>query len=322
MPVHLQRGVLTLSGSPLTLDARRSMPVGYISHAHSDHLARHEHLIATPATVALAQARVGAAKVTTSLEFGTPYSLGNFGLQLFPAGHVLGAAQLRVQRDDGHVIVYTGDFSVRPSLTASQATYLPADTLLMEATFGDPRYRFPPKPKTFAAVADWARDCFRRGRQPVVLTYSLGKSQETIAQLARQGFGACVDSEIERLSAVYRQFGVDVSPRIFDGTFLPNEVGVFPPHRAPTVSGIRLETAALTGWALEPWGARRAGADVAFPISDHADFDELMAYGCQSGAREILTVYGHAATLAKHLRQAGLFARSINERVQMHLPLG
>ncbi len=298
------------------------MPVGYISHAHSDHLARHEHLIATPQTIALAEARIGAAKETTALEFGTPYSLGRFRLQLYPAGHVLGAAQLRAERDDGHVIVYTGDFSVRPSLTASQATCLPANTLLMEATFGDPKYRFPPKPETFARVAAWASDCFKRGRQPVVLTYSLGKSQETIAQLASQGFGTCVDFEIERLSAVYRQFGVAVSPRIFDGTFLPNEVGIFPPHRPPVVRSVRLETAALTGWALEPWGARRAGADVAFPISDHADFDELMAYAAQSGAREILTVYGHAATLAKHLKRAGLFARSINERVQMHLPLG
>jgi putative mRNA 3-end processing factor len=81
-------------------------------------------------------------------------------------------------------------------------------------------------------------------------------------------------------------------------------------------------TAVLTGWALESWAARRYGADIAFPLSDHADFPALMRCAKESGAREVITVHGFAKELAQALVKEGVFARAVTQIVQMELPLG
>ena len=120
---------------------------------------------------------------------------------------------------------------------------------------------------------------------------------------------------------LFRSLGMPVGARRFDGTFLDGEVGLFPPfRRGDSLSGVKDKAlAALTGWALEPWGARRSGADVAFPVSDHADFPSLVAYARRSGAREVITVHGFAAELAASLRELGIFSRAVTEQIQLEL---
>jgi putative mRNA 3-end processing factor len=321
MPIEWHRGGLKLQGAALWFDARQRTPLGFVSHAHSDHIARHEHVIATPQTLALMVHRLGPLDATTAAGYRQPWRVGPLTLELFPAGHVLGAAQVRVTREDGHRVVYTGDLSTGPSLTAAAAEVASCDTLVLESTFGHPRYRFPPRAETYDAVAAWARRQLAEGVRPVLLAYSLGKSQETIAQLTARGLAVCAHPAIHEVAQVYRRLGVEVNARRFDGRFEEGEVGLFPPFRGRAALA-RLgpsRLAALTGWALEPWGARRAGADVAFPVSDHCDYPALLAYAEASGAREVVTVHGLAGELARGLRQAGLFARAVSERVQLAL---
>jgi len=321
MPVEWQKGGLKLQGAGLWFDARQRTTLAFVSHAHSDHIARHEHVIATRETLALMTHRLGPLLATTTGAYRRPWQLGALTLELFPAGHVLGAAQVRVTREDGHRVVYTGDLSTGPSLTAAVAEVAPCDTLVLESTFGHPRYRFPPRAGTYDAVADWARRQLALGIRPVLLAYSLGKAQETIAQLAARGLAVCAHPAIHAVAEVYGRLGVEVRARRFEGAFEAGEVGLFPPFRSRAALAHLgpLRLAALTGWALEPWGARRAGADVAFPVSDHADFPALVAYAQASGAREVVTVHGFADDLARGLKKAGLFARAVSERVQLPL---
>ena len=323
MPVEWRKGGLVLQGTPLWLDARIRTPLGFVSHAHSDHLARHEHVIATPETLALMAHRLGPLAATTAVPYRRPFRLAEVELELLPAGHVLGSAQVRVTRGDGHRLVYTGDLCLDAPLTASRGEIATCDTLVIESTFGKPKYRFPPRDEVYDAVAAWARGQLERGVRPILLAYSLGKAQESIAQLTARGLSLCADPAIHDVVKLYASLGVDVRARRFDGHFLESEVGVFPP-RAFASSPLRrssLATAALTGWALEPWGARRSGADIAFPVSDHADFPSLLRYAVESGAREVITVHGFAAELAKALCAAGVFARAVTERVQLELRL-
>jgi putative mRNA 3-end processing factor len=322
MPVEWRKGGLVLQGTPLWFDARARSPLAFVSHAHTDHIARHNHVIATRETLALMTHRLGPLDETTELQYGQHHSVDGLKLELFPAGHVLGSAQVRVTRADGHRIVYTGDLSLGPSLTATPTTTAHCDTLVIESTFGHPKYRFPPRDEVYDQVADWARAQLARNVRPVLLAYSLGKSQETIAQLARRGLRICAHPSIHDIVTLYAQLGVDVAARRFEGTFEPDEVGLFPPFRKGSAlyeTG-PIATAVLTGWAVEPWGARRSGADIAFPVSDHADFPSLLKYATDTGAREIVTVHGFADELAVGLRKAGLFARAVSERVQLKMP--
>lgn len=321
MPVELRKGGLVLQGTPLWFDARAKSPVSFVSHAHSDHIARHERVIATPETLALMTHRLGALEQTSPLRYGESLTHEDLNLECFSAGHVFGSAQVRVTRHDGHRVVYTGDVSLEPALTAEPAPVLSCETLLIESTFGHPKYRFPPRAQVYDDVAAWCRRNLERGVRPILLAYSLGKSQETIRQLALRGLPVCAHPAIHAVGRVYERLGMPVGARRFDGHFEEDEVGLFPPfRRGDSLSHVKPRAlAALTGWALEPWGARRSGADVAFPVSDHADFPSLVRYAKESGAREIITVHGFAAELAKGLRELGLFARAVTEVVQMQL---
>ncbi len=323
MPVELHQGNLRVTGSTLFLDAKRQSPLCFVSHAHADHIAKHECAIATPETLSLTQHRVGSPAAAISLPFGQSHSLPGLQLEAFRAGHILGAAQLRVTRADGHRFVYTGDFSPAASLTAGRAEVVPCDTLLMEATFGDPMFAFPPKGEVFDEVAQWCQRQFSAGRRPILLGYAMGKSQEIVAQLNARGLKVCVEPRIAAVNDLYRMHGVALEARTFDGTFLEGEVGIFPPFNSEQEREFTepLSKAVLTGWAMELGAARKYGADIAFPISDHADFPALMQYAQATGAKEVITIYGHADRLAKELRRVGIFSRSMGTGMQMSLPL-
>src|SRR5262245_39188488 len=90
------------------------------------------------------QARLGPLDVR-ELPFGEWIDLdGRARARRHPAGHVLGAAQIEVERD-GERLVYTGDFRLERSETADACAIVPCDVLVMECTFGRPHYRFPPR---------------------------------------------------------------------------------------------------------------------------------------------------------------------------------
>ncbi len=334
MPVELQRGGLRLSGTPLWFDARRKSDVSFVSHAHSDHIARHAHVVATRETIRLMEHRLGPLESSRALDYRVPTVLGPEGatetsrageglhIELFSAGHVLGSAQIRVTRADGHRVVYTGDFSMEPSLTAAPTEIASCDTLVMESTFGSPKFRFPSKREVYDEVADWSRRHLEQGVRPLLLAYSLGKSQETIKQLTERGLKVCAHPSIHDIALRYTELGMPIEARRYDETFQDGEVGVFPPFgRDQIIKRMPGKiTAVLTGWAMEPWAARRYGADRAFPISDHADFPSLMAYAKACNTREIITMHGFADELAAALRKEGLFARAITHAMQMELP--
>ena len=99
-------------------------------------------------------------------------------------------------------------------------------------------------------------------------------------------------------------------------------MALFTPHisRAAALNRVPRTTAELTGWAHDgPMAVRRYGADMAFPISDHADFPQLVRYAKATGATEVLTLHGFADELASALRKEGIVARAIHRPLQLPL---
>jgi putative mRNA 3-end processing factor len=321
MSVELKRTGLHLVGTPLSLDATRKTPLSFVSHGHSDHIARHERTIATAATLRFMTHRLGTLSAPLPAPYGRPFELGPLVLELLPAGHILGSAQLRVIREDGRRIVYTGDLNVAPSLTAEPTQVAECDTLIIESTFGHPRYVFPPRAEVWGALEDWLRLQLERGVVPVLLGYPLGKSQEAMKYLSGRGFSLVAHPSIYEVTQLYEELGVSIPVRLFEGTVEPGEVLFFPPHRASR--GLAhlwpRATAVLTGWALDAGAAYRYGANVAFPLSDHADCPSLVRYVKETGAREVITLHGFAAELAQVLCDAGIDARPLGRPQQLAL---
>jgi putative mRNA 3-end processing factor len=324
LPIELSQGQLKVAGSALFLDAHRRSECAFVSHAHGDHIARHERTIATRATVALMRHRLGPKVKGEALpvEYRQPFGLADLTLELFPAGHVLGSAQLRVTRN-GVALGYSGDLCLEPTLTAEAAEVMACDVLVLESTFGLPRYVFPPKEEVLAAVRGFVDGALAEGATPLLLGYALGKAQEILKYLSGLGYPCRVHPVVHAVNRVYESLGVALPGVSVLGPEGPaaGEVVVAPPHlaRSGALASVRnRRTAVLTGWAVDGRRGFR-GADAAFPLSDHADFPSLLRYAKATGARRVLTVHGYARELASALRREGIRAEPLVEREQLEL---
>src|SRR5512136_1169314 len=208
-PVELARGEMKVVGSSLHLDARRRVECAFVSHAHGDHIGRHDRTIATAATLALMRHRLGEPRrrKTEALpaSYRTPFGLGELTLELFPAGHVLGSAQIRVTSQGGPVLGYTGDLCLEPTATAEPAQVMECEVLLLESTFGLPRYVFPPKEEVLAAIRRFVDQALDDGATPVLLGYSLGKAQEALRHFGWLGYPCRADPVIHAVNRVYEE---------------------------------------------------------------------------------------------------------------------
>ncbi len=241
-PIELHKGELRITNSALHLDAKRRVECAFVSHAHGDHIGRHDRTIATAPTIALMRHRLGEPKrrKTEALPVGyrTPFGLGELTLELFSAGHVLGSAQLRVTRNEV-AVGYTGDLCTEPTHAAEQADVMPCDVLVMESTFGHPRYVFPAKEETLAAVRKFVDDALSDGATPVLLGYALGKAQEILKFLSGAGYACRAHPVVHAVNRIYEAEGValpNVRPLGPEGAE-PGEVVVAPPHlsRSPAM---------------------------------------------------------------------------------------
>src|SRR4029077_10512853 len=66
----------------------------------------------------------------------------------------------------------------------------------------------------------------------------------------------------------------------------------------------------------------RYGVDAAFPLSDHADYDDLIRYVDLVQPRRGFTLHGFAADFARDLRVRGVEAWALSEENQIELALG
>lgn len=308
------RDGLYLPDLDLWIDAAGPRDRCVISHAHSDHIAGHAAIISTPETARIFRHRRGEAQVE-ALGYGERRDYGRYALTMFPAGHCLGSAQVLVEAE-GERLVYTGDYKLRPNVAAESAVIIPCDTLIMESTFGDPQYQFPPDVATIARLYAAVDRALSDDRVPVVLAYALGKSQEALELLLRQGYRVTLHGSVWNVAEIYRELGVRFSGAYerYDREQLRGRVLITPPgcRKQPMITRIeRRYIIMLTGWALHksaPYMYK--DVDLVLPLSDHADFNDLVRVARESGARRIITMHG-APKFAAHLRELGFSAEHL-----------
>jgi DNA ligase 1 len=305
-------GGLHVPSAGLWLDPRGRRDFAFVSHAHSDHTGRHGTILATPATAALARARDPACRAEfIELPYGQRRQFERFAATLIPAGHVLGSAQIHIECEDGDLL-YTGDFKRRAGRSTGPAAAVHAETLVMETTYGLPRYRFPAVEESFAAVRAFCAGALEDGQVPVLLGYSLGKAQEILAGLCGEGFPILVHKSITAVAEVYRRFGVGMAPFAeWDGGPADGHVLVCPPAATGSRaygSLARKRVAALTGWAVDSPTVHRMGVDEAIVLSDHAGYGELLEHVAEVAPSRVLTLHGFAQEFARDLRARGVDA--------------
>jgi hypothetical protein len=97
---------------------------------------------------------------------------------------------------------------------------------------------------------------------------------------------------------------------------LPGHAVIVPPTHQKTwrLPGLRrVRSIAVTGWAHNPRGGYRPRADHALPLSDHADFDQLVECVRRVAPRVVLCTHG-SPVFVEHLRERGFNAHVLDER--------
>ncbi len=271
----------------------------FLSHAHADHtsgLRRKPEMISSPETLELAKMK--AKRVSAD------------GAKMIDAGHILGSRQLVVD-GDGEKIVYTGDISLKPNILGFAAEIPQCDKLIMEATYGDPSYVFPEYGSVVDSVFRWVKE--NDSRNIILGAYNLGKAQEIVKMLNECGIAPVITDKAEHFCSIYDKYGVHLD-RVMVGTDEAEEimskrfVAVVPMNKAKRYFAHRMAEAferdtvcaVATGWALH----YRFNVDAAFPLSDHADFNDLVHFVEQSEAKDIEFFCGDGSRVLSAARKA------------------
>lgn len=303
------------------LDAHKPVKRSFISHAHFDHMEAHERVLCSDITAKLIQARMGGDSQLIALPFGQPYKLsGDTTATLYPAGHVFGSAQILLENARGKLL-YTGDFKLRHGLSAEPCATPQADVVIMETTYGLPKYVFPPTQDTIAAIIRFCQNVLSDDGVPILYGYSLGKGQELLASLEKARLPIMLHAQTAKITREYERLGVRFpvySP--FKAESVAGHVVICPPQSAQSVWLNRIENkkiANISGWAMDESSRFSGRVDTAFPLSDHADYNELLAFVHAVQPKIVYTVHGFAEEFAADLRSRGIEAWALGKKNQL-----
>jgi putative mRNA 3-end processing factor len=315
LPVPLlqtdDRGLFCAAGG-FHVDPWRPVPRAVISHGYGDHArpGSAAYLAAAP-SVPILERRLGAEARIEGVPFGEPVRMGEVTVSFHPAGHILGSAQVRVERG-GEVWVFSGDYKRAPDPTCETFEPVACHTFITEATFALPIYRWSATERVAREVFSWWEENRAAGRPSVLFCYALGKAQRILGALAAlTDREVWVHGSIEPLTEVYRQAGVRMLPtrRVAEtgkGQPFAGELILAPPSAGGSTWMRRFSgagTGFASGWMRVRGTRRRRGFDRGFEISDHADWAELLRTIEETGASRVLTTHGFSEPLARYLRE-------------------
>ena len=300
------------------------MPLAVVSHGHADHACPgHGAVVATAETIAIMRARYGpdAMGEARPLGFGEVARLGGVEVGLAPAGHVLGSAQV-IMDHRGTRVVYSGDYKRRLDPTCAAFVPVPCDVFITEATFGLPVFRHPAATdelqKLLHSLAVFPERCH------VVGAYALGKAQRVIRELRLLGYDPPIylHGALKTLCELYRDHGVDLG-ELRPATAgakgqaredLRGQVVIAPPGAIADRWARRLPdpvVALASGWMRVKQRARARGIELPLVLSDHADWDELLATVEELDPKEVWVTHGREEALIHALASKGRKGRAL-----------
>lgn len=268
------------------------------SHAHTDHFVSGEVIYSTRATKFLSHLRKGG--FYREIEFGKRFYLGDFKAKLYPAGHMLGSAGIKLWLENG-TLFYTGDTKWFKLRTAEKSRFPRADFLVIEATFGVPHFTFPTPKEAEKKLIAFVEEALDRGKRPTIYVNQMGKAQEVMKILDVHGYTVKASREMIKVARVYSKFGVKFCNISSEGDV------VLRSYRSPRIED------SLSPWELTVSGFGR------LKLSNHADFWELIRIVEKVKPEKVFTIYGSAKEFARILRGAGYDAEPVTPDFKVNI---
>ena len=302
------------------IDPMRPVARALITHAHSDHArAGHGHVLATRETLAIMAIRYGVNFCTQAQEivYGAPLTIGDVSVTFYPAGHVLGSAQILLATSQTRLVV-SGDYKLAQDPTCQSFEPIACDIFVSEATFGLPVFHHPDAryeiARLFSSLALFPQ------RTHIIGVYALGKAQRLLSLIHAHDPTRVVylHGALEKLTAYYQNEGVVLAPvRKVAGANkeeLRGAIVLAPPSSLHDRWAQRFEEPVhvmASGWMQVRARARQSGIELPLVISDHADWAGLCTAIEATGASELWVTHGQEEALLHYADKRGMAARPL-----------
>ncbi len=303
----------------LYIDPWRPVNRAVITHAHADHArAGSQSYLCTHESEPLLRTRLGSENNIQSVAYGETLDMTYVTLSLHPAGHIIGSAQVKLVHK-GRTYVISGDYKTESDPTCAPLEVLRCDVFVSECTFGLPIYKWPKPENIFAEINSWWRENRDQGKTSILFAYALGKAQRILAALDDSIGTIFTHGAIEKVSHCYRQMGIPLPETVYVGDVEDKRLFtgalVLAPPSADNPSWMRRfksrSRAFASGWMRIRGNRRRRSLDRGFILSDHSDWNGLVATIEATGADHIGLTHGYSAEMARWLRETGHWAEVI-----------
>ena len=300
------------------IDPWRPVERAVITHAHSDH-ARwgSKFYFCHHDTKPLLQQRLGNNHYQSAGWNETIYFNG-VRLSLFPAGHIIGSSQVKVEYN-GEIWVVSGDYKLENDGLSGQFEPVKCHSFITESTFGLPIYHWKPQEIIYNGIKDWISRNTAAGKTSVLIAYSLGKAQRLllpVAEVARKIFvhGAVYNMHMALVNAGWDLPHVEKVQHDTPKSDLQGSV-VIAPSSAEGSPWIRrfapYEIGICSGWMQVRGNVRRKNADAGFILSDHADWNGLLEACKATEAECIYTTHGFQSVFTRYLNEQGIQSKEV-----------
>jgi putative mRNA 3-end processing factor len=305
------------------IDPTRMVGRALVTHGHSDHArAGHGAVLATAETLKIMGERYGPgfAGATEAARLGERREIGGVSVTFHPAGHVLGSAQIAVEKD-GVRIVASGDYKRRADPTCAAFEPVHCDVFITEATFALPVFRHPDDraeiAKLLASVAQFPE------RTHLVGAYALGKAQRVIRLIRDAGYDEpiYIHGALQKLCDLYAGEGIDLG-RLEPATLekgrkhdFAGSIVVGPPSAFADRWARRFAdpvSCFASGWMRIRQRAKQGGVELPLVISDHSDWDELCDTIREVSPREVWVTHGREEALVRWCELQGISAKPLH----------
>lgn len=298
------------------IDPRRPVKRAVITHAHADHARRGcRSYLCTTETRPILHTRIGGDADIQTLDYDKTLSMNGVTLSLHPAGHILGSAQVRIEAK-GHVCVVSGDYKDEPDPTCTPLEPLRCHTFVSESTFGLPIFKWPRQTDVIQEIHSWWQKNRDEKRTSILFAYALGKAQRVLAGLDPTFGPILTHGAVDKINACYREAGICLSATStlsdLKAKSLLKEALVLAPPSADQPDWLKRfphrSRAFASGWMRIRGHRRRRAVDRGFVLSDHSDWDGLVATIRATGAEAVWLTHGYAEALARWLQENSISA--------------
>ena len=299
------------------IDPKYPVEKAIISHAHADHAkSGHDKVLATKETIDIMKIRYGenCANSYQVINYGESLKINDIDITLYPAGHILGSAQILINFK-GQKTLVTGDYKTVDDKISTPFELVKCNTLVSEATFGLPIFRHPNANEEIKKIiTSLNKNC---QSTHLIGCYALGKAQRVISLLRDSGYKETIfiHGALEKICDYYMKNNIKLGSlkkisnlKDFD---LKNNVVLAPPSALKDRWSRRFKnkiSSQASGWLSIKQRVKQNQIEIPLVISDHSDWNELTNTIKNTKAEKVLLMHGNEEGLVYWCKKKGINA--------------